>query len=350
MYKVSGPVAVFVLKVKDTSILLFGDWHESKEHQCTPCTEDCLYITDLLQRMKPKTDLFIESYINYYPSFMKRHGMTNDVLGDVIKTNFSKMHNHQGKTTNNIRIHYSDIRTLLNYSAFHDTFLYFLNKINFKYTDEYIGHLNKLSQISWCDTQEKLKTFIDIMLLSNDYLVDVSKLIPKGKLKPFVQRRDLLLYQRKYVSRLRRQFMVLNSEHQKHVLSYHDEVCTLMMKQHYKFDTVMLNVKKNKNLTLEEEQILADALFYWNFHVKDLYTIARMLQYLERTNNIISYDGVLHSKRYAYFFSKYMKAKGIHQVNNIQKSQSSWFKLFTKQQLRCVKLPKSIATEVFQML
>ena len=76
MHKISGPIASYALKV--------GDMHESKSKQCMPCKKNCVYIVDLLNKMKPKTDIFIESYIY---SQVVEGVQSKDVITYVILSN-----------------------------------------------------------------------------------------------------------------------------------------------------------------------------------------------------------------------------------------------------------------------
>ncbi len=105
MYKISGPVASYALKIGNKNIILFGDIHESKDKQCSPCNKDCIYIVDLLEKMKPKTDLFIESKI-HSPAWYFKRIQPEDVLTDLIKQNFQKMFAHKGKAVQGVKVHY----------------------------------------------------------------------------------------------------------------------------------------------------------------------------------------------------------------------------------------------------
>ncbi len=96
---------------------------------------------------------------------------------------------------------------------------------------------------------------------------------------------------------------------------------------------------------------LANALLKWGSHVKDLYTIARMLFYLDKSNNIISYDGAAHSKTYALFFKRYMKATLLHREQNYKTiNMFNYTITWTKNTgLRCVQLPTKVIHEVFDI-
>ncbi len=347
MYKISGPNASYALKIGDKNIILFGDWHESNDKQCTPCNKNCIYIVDLLKKMKPNTDLFIESYVY---SQLNRDVEPHDVISNVLKTFHHKMHNHKGTKQNNIRVHYSDIRTLDNYKAFYDTFMYLIAKINYKYTEREVGHMNHFPLISWCDTQQKLKAFIDIMLTSDDYIKSVSSLIPHDVVRHYTNKYDLMIHQRKYISRLHKQLLVLTPEQQSHILKFHEDTCQRLIKKHNKYNEAMHHYNVYKFHTRQNEYYIANALFEWSFHIKDLYTIARMLQYIDKTNNIISYDGAAHSRVYARFFKTYIKAKVVYKENhNKQETLFQKLKIKPVPQFRCVQLPTNVIHEVFDV-
>lgn len=359
MYKISGPIASYALKIGDKNIILFGDWHESNDKQCTPCKKDCIYIVDLLKQMKPKSDLFIESFIHSDPLDYDNRVEAHDILSDVIKHNFKKMFYHKGVTKKNIKVHFSDIRTLSSFISFYYMLWYIISKQRKIKSERQIAFLNTMYTISWCDTVDKLKQFIDIMLLSNDYIADVSNLIPKNVLKHFTQKHDLMVYQRKYITRLRKQFLSLTKEHQQLLVRFHEDTCKALKQQHRKYDAAMKQIvhhyaelpKSQKEPGMTDLHTLANALLKWGSHVKDLYTLARMLFYLDKSNNIISYDGAAHSKTYALFFKKYMKAKLLHREQNYKTiNMFNYTIIWAKNTgFRCVELPKKVIEEVFDI-
>ena len=353
MYRISGPIASYALKVDDKNIILFGDMHESKNKQCSPCDQDCIYIVDLLKKMKQKTDLFIESYIYLHPKFLKRDGQTKDIISDVIKSFHKKMHNHNGKQYKQTRIHYSDIRTLVGFQPFWLT-LQYLSLHLFTKTDETsISQMNFMQHISWCNTTKKLNQYIDIMLLSNDYIADIRNIIPQDSQSYFVNKVDLMLLQRKYVTRLKKQFNDLPSKYQELILAFHKDMCIKYHKQTQLYDKAMHKlILKQGNITKLDKYRIYFALLQWGVHLKDLYTLARMLYYFDKTNNIISFDGAAHSRIYANFFKKYMDAKIIHKENHFEEVTFATVSipLPTKYLgLRCVKLPKQVVNDVFLM-
>jgi hypothetical protein len=320
-----------------------------------------MYVVDLLKRMKSKSDLFIESFVHSNPLYYRKE--QHDVLNDVIKTNFKQMFAHKGKSTKGVKVHYSDIRSLVSFAPFINVLDYLLFEYNNASINERITVFpNLLTEISWCDTLDKLKQFIDLMLLSDDYIFDVSKLIPKEFVKHFTYKYDLMTNKRKYITRLRKQFLSLTKEHQQLLVRFHEDTCNKLKQKHRQYDIAMkemvihyAELPQSRKALQKEPKVahlntLAHALLKWGSHVKDIYTIARMLFYLDKSNNIISYDGAAHSKTYATFFKTYMKAKVVHKENHYRKTIFSSTPKFTNgNQFRCVKLPKSIIQEVFDV-
>ncbi len=347
MFKVSGPVTVYALKIKDKNIILFGDNHENKDNLCKTCDSNCLYITDLLLKLKPRSDLFIESYINSEYWYSPRKAKPNNVLEDVIKVFHSKMHTHKGKPIKGVKVHYSDIRSLLNFTPFHNLMKYILLRFVHGKKDEDIIHLDTFNMITWCETSLVLKGFIDIMLKSDDYIKDIATLIPIRFRSYFTNRYDLMLHQRKYVTRLKKQMLKLPDSHQRLLLEFHEDRCNKLMEEHKAYDVFMTMSKK---ITYNDIVGFGYALLDWGCHIKDLYTLARMLFYINKSDNIVSYDGAFHTKVYADFFKKYMKASLTYKKNNInQKTRAGYLKSKRHIEYRCVTLPKQIVYNVFDV-
>ncbi len=347
MYRISGPIASYALKIGDKNIILFGDWHESKDRQCTPCEKDCMYMVDLLSKVKTNSNIFVESFIYSNPAYFKRI-QPKDVLTDVIKTNFDKMHKHKGKFIDDIKVHYSDLRSLVNYEPFDNAMWYMMSRLQNEPAKEM--H-NPIPMISWCDTLQKLKLFIDAMLQSDDYIESVKSLIDKDNVNHFTHRFELTRVNRKYITRLRKQVLTLKPEYQDILFAFHNDTCAKLLKKHKRYDKAMSSFLQKGTFTKLDMYAISYALLKWGSHVKDLYTIARMLFYLDRTNNIISYDGSAHSKTYASFFKTYMHAKLIHKVRNYTAINWLDFKVIWAKGkgFRCVKLPKKVVREVFNI-
>jgi hypothetical protein len=359
MYKISGPIASYALKVGDKNIVLFGDMHEGKSKQCMPCKKNCVYIVDLLNKMKPKTDIFIESYIY---SQVVEGVQSKDVITDVILSNFRQMHNHKGKSKNNIKVHYSDIRSLICFQPFWLSRNYLTLDLYKGADDKQVATMNFfLQHISWCNTTQKIKQYIDIMLLSNDFIADVRAIIPKESQSLFVNKNDLMLLRvasrsfakRKYVTRLTKQFNDLQPKYKDILLTFHEDMCVKLHQKTKSYDKAMSNYKlKNGTITRQDKYQMFYGLLEWGSHLKDLYTLARMLYYFDKTKNIISYDGAAHSKTYAYFFSTYMNAHVQHKESHFKEISIASLNLLIPTQLvglRCVKLPKNTVEEVFDI-
>lgn len=359
MYRISGPIAAYALKMGDKNIILFGDMHESKSKQCISCNKDCMYIVDLLQKMKPKSNLFIESYIH---SQVVEGAQSKDVLTDVILSNFMKMHNHMGKSKNSIKVHYSDIRTLICFQPFWIAMFLLIDSIFKTADDKQIATMNFfLQNISWCNTTAKLKQYIDIILLSNDFASDAQAIIPAESQSLFVNNADLMLSRatsrsfakRKHVTRIKKQLTDLQPKYKKLLLTFHEDMCVKLHQKTKPYDKAMNNyILKNEKISRLDKYRIIYGLLQWGSHLKDLYTLARMLYYFDKTKNIISYDGAAHSKTYAYFFSTYMNAQVHHKESHFKEISIASLHYPIPTQLvglRCVKLPKHIIHEVFDI-
>lgn len=347
MFKVSGPITVYALKIKDKNIVLFGDNHENKKNLCEVCDSNCLYVTDLLLKLKPKSDLFIESFIYSEYWYSQRKAKPNNVLEDVIKVFHKQMHTHKGKPQNGVKVHYSDIRSLLNFSPFDDLTKYILLRFVYGEKDEDVIHLDTFNIIKWCETLSHLKAFIDIMLKSDNYMKDISTLIPIRFRSYFTNKLDLMIHQRKYVTRLRKQMLKLPDSQQKLLLEFHEDRCKQLMKENNAYNVFM---SMSRKITYNDIVGFGYALLDWGSHVKDLYTLARMLFYVNKTDNIVSYDGAFHTKTYADFFKKYMNASLTYKDNHItQKTRAGYLKSKTHVEYRCVKLPQDIVHSVFDI-
>ncbi len=343
MYRISGPIAAYALKVGDKNIVLFGDWHGSNDKQCHSCIEDCFYVVELLNNIQPKSDLFIESFIH---SHLIEGVQPKDVITNVIQSNFNKMHNHSGKVLHNVRVHYTDIRSLQTFKPFTDTLIALLNYLHYNADKETV--INMLTAISWCNTVQTLKTFLDSMLKSDDYIMSATNMIPHQYVKHFTHKYDLMKHNRLYVTRLRKQLLQLKPQHQLNILTFHNDQCIKLMKKYKKYDKVMQHFIQTNALSASDVDVIALTLLKWGSHLKDLYTIARMLHYFDKSKNIVSYDGVWHSKVYASFFKQFMSARIIYKETHIKENALfGGITVTNDKKFRCVKLPKTVFESVF---
>jgi hypothetical protein len=77
-----------------------------------------------------------------------------------------------------------------------------------------------------------------------------------------------------------------------------------------------------------------------------------MLYYFDKTDNIVSYDGAAHSKIYADFFQTYMDAQLQHKESHFSELTLSNISIPFPSKLiglRCVKLPKKVVKDVFDV-
>lgn len=99
-----------------------------------------------------------------------------------------------------------------------------------------------------------------------------------------------------------------------------------MLKYTQDYKIIAKNAKENSYALNQNDALdLLVILLSWNSHMKDMYTLARVLYYVVHGNdNIISYDGNQHTLRYVEFFKKYMRnhAMLIYQESIIDKRKA----------------------------
>jgi hypothetical protein len=346
MFKVSGPVSVYALRYNDKNIILFGDWHESTKQLCKPCKTDCVSVTNFFDKLKPHSDLFIESYYNSSIDF---YAYNQDVISNVNLKNFDKMHSHNRQIHNNIRAHFSDIRSEKNLAIFYNTLSYYILKLNKGYKHEQIQNLNMLSYMTWCDSNTKFKKCIDVMLFSDDYIKDMSFVIPQEYNHYFTDKTQLKTLKGKKVTRLRKEFSEIPETYQKLIVQFHNDIIPKLLKKTKQFDKVMLKSTKGIHLLSNTDaNVIILTLMSFLSYIKDVYTITRMLRYINRTNTIVSYDGASHSQTYAYFFKKYMNCITVHKEDPIHSPLSIGIPMKLGK-FRCVSLPKHLIDEVIDI-
>lgn len=123
--------------------------------------------------------------------------------------------------------------------------------------------------------------------------------------------------------RIKKQIEKLSEDKKTMLLTYHyDKISQLSTKQFFK------DYEKNREHALEDDDITSRHLarvmhMFINtlVHLMDMYHLARMLYYMDKTTNIISYTGSHHTHNYMEFFEKYMglKLSYIDDKSNVEK-------------------------------
>jgi hypothetical protein len=334
MYRISGPIIVYAIKKDDKNILLFGDQHGNREGVCKKCvsTFKCSYITEFFKQLKTSTDVFIESpWLSNNDKKKMKPTLPFDVISNVVNNEFINMYEHTRKE-HNIRTHYTDIRTDMNLKTLVDIMmtmydLFIGNKENKKEHSVNIDFFNHFK------TTKNIKEFIDLLILSDDYRTSLEKCINEPLFRKILHVESLTAspeVQKKKIHRVRKQILKLTQEYKKALLRFHNDRCKELMQETNDFNITTKKIKIQTTISREDALIVFHTLLLWLSHVKDIYTLARILYYLDKTNTIISYDGGMHSMIYKRFFTDYIKGtKLLYEVN----------KLNAKRVSRCVTLP-----------
>lgn len=332
MIRISGPTTVGAIKLKNgIDVILFGDEHNSKAGLCKSCKtkKNCYYITEFLDKVTKKySDIFIESF-SLTPS--QRVGSIpkyqDDVLGDVITHYHAKMYNHSRVTSNMVRVHYTDIR---NEPDLRDLFkivmgLFLQDTKDTKDTkdtrtvDYDISVLPTYFKMTTC-----FKRLIDAMVKSNNYQESIKTLlqnVDKNYNTP--------------VHKIRKQLLKIKDRKVRaSLLKFHKDRCQKIVQSTSAYNKIFKRNSTGTSLTYQEESVVFDTLMAWFTHIMDMYTLARMMYYIEKGDSslFVSYAGSLHTLNYLMFFMVYLEgSEMIHYQpeSNVTKSK------------RCVTLPKT---------
>jgi hypothetical protein len=344
MIRISGPITVGAVKLKDgTEVLLFGDEHQSKEGLCKECKQKkgCYYITDFLDKLNKKpSELFLESFWMTPEEASKRSSKyQDDVIGNVNNHFFKKMYKHSNKTNKQtkgpIRVHYTDIRTEPN---LRDLFKIIMGI--------YLKHLDGDSAINYdlsllskhFKTTQRFKKLLDAMVLSDDYQKSIHTLLKKDSIyaTSFVSYK----YSNKSVHKIRKQVLKIQDHTtRKCLLKFHKDQCNRIIKRHQEYNEVIERLRRNSQLTEEDESVIFDTLIATFTHIADMYTLARMLSYIEKSEAkvFVSYAGAMHTLHYMMFFMAYLD--GSTMIHYQKKNATSRTK-------RCVSLPKDYVNSI----
>jgi hypothetical protein len=336
MIRISGPIAVGAVKLKDgTDILLFGDEHQSRNGTCKECKErtGCHYITKFLDKMTVRpTELFVESFWVPNDEISSKQIKSVDVIGDIINHFHKRIYMHgsknQKQTKGPIRVHYADIRSEPN---LRDLFIIIMGI--------YQKHVNGVSDINYdlslltkhFRNVKHFKKLLDAMVLSNDYKKSIHALLSDSQ---YATRFISYKYSNKTVHKLRKQVLkIQDRKMRKSLLKFHQDQCSRIIKTNQEYNDVMKRARHNAKLTQEDESVILGTLMAWLTHITDMYTLARMLYYIDKrdANVFVSYAGATHTLHYLMFFMAYIQ--GSTMVHYQPESES-------KRTKRCVHLPK----------
>lgn len=347
MIHISGPKTVGAIKLNNGKhVILFGDEHESRLGLCKPCqkAKGCYYITEFLDRLTKKpTELFLESFwiTPEEASNTRLPKYQDDVLGDVNKHFHKKMYQHSKKTGKQtqgpIRVHYADIRTEPSLEELYRIAIGLIMKItNSKLRVQYDFSL----LFKHFRTTKHFKKLLDSLVTSNDFKKSINKLLKNDK--SLVSRFISSKYSDKPIHKIRKQLKkIKDKQMQSSLLRYYKYRCGDIVKNTKEYDSVIKRAtdKDAQQLTEDEEIVIANTLMAWFTHIADMYTLARMLYYMEKgdASVFVSYAGALHTLHYMMFFMAFIKGSTMIHYHPESK---------TNKNKRCVSLPKEFVASI----
>jgi hypothetical protein len=157
--------------------------------------------------------------------------------------------------------------------------------------------------IQYFSTTQKIYQYINCIVHSNNFLVDILKIFPKFSHHDVVTKAPKEQFQ---VHRVRKQILKLNVNLQEKVLHYHATKCREIINSTKVFNKTMKRMKDTHQMYKNDTIDILTTLISWTTHVKDMYTLSRMLYYISQgSQNIVSYDGNQHTLNYVEFFNNH---------------------------------------------
>lgn len=311
LYHVYGPeiVCVFTLgnQNKQKNIILLGEDHGDYVPKCRQ-RKNCLTVLDLIKMVK-QADVFLESaWVSKDLKLAYKQGKIENYdsqLGVIKKTFHKELYGHNQQQTST-RFHFTDIRREPNLIQLLSIVYSKQNNIE----DDLVMVLNTVFHFS---TPTKFVDYINACVISNNYSKSIKGIF--GKYAKFYIVKESLTSippkKRRVVHRIKKQIEKLPKDIQTVLLKYHDDkLNTMRSKPFFK------EYEKNREQAFDDENIkshhLGSVLHMFRYtllHLMDIYHLARMLHYMDKSINIISYTGSDHTHNYMEFFEKYMGLK-----------------------------------------
>lgn len=342
MLRISGPISLGVVQVSsEAKLLLFGDEHFSRKGLCDKCKrlKNCHYITDFLDSIQEPTELFIES-LWLPPSDTQTPPKSYDVLGDVVSKYHTKMYHNKSKAKEDskdnkglLRVHYGDLRSELNLYELLKVVLHYSQKQDFGTSN--IPYDQALLT-KFFPSVKSFKQFVDILVLNDNLQTSMVKFFNGNKniATEFITDK----YKTAKVHKVRKQITkITNKAWKKALLKYYTHRCQLLVQVYKEYKKSLALVTEGKS-TNENEDFIFMTVLDWLSLITDMYTLARMLGYMEKGEGKVfaTYTGSYHTDQYINFFVNYLpKSQLIHyQPPSIKNKQVN----------RCVSLPSSFVS------
>lgn len=332
MLRVSGPtyVAIFHVPTSNKYIYLFGDIHGDKKGLCDG--RDRTFVTKFIDNLTKPLDVFLESY--WVTSHDKTH-VPQHKAADVMTTVFNHYRNAMYATSHRLpalRVHYTDIRTSPNLS-------YFMNMVNsiiLNLTQSRSKHMPNINElVAFFPTGRAIVKFLNVVLLSNDYVNAMESLLGKEGAAPFVNPELLTNVPRKKnrtIHRVRKQILKLTPTDRRMLLLYHRRKCDEILAKTKAYDTHIANIKVTLRFDDHDQVVILETLMAFMTHIMDMYALSRMIHYIRGDGKtLVSYAGVMHTQNYVDFFAKYWQTEAtlVHHEDGQKRAR----------QRRCVNIP-----------
>ena len=301
--KISGPVSVHVFKHGDKYIVLWGDIHGDKRKmcQCSNNNKSCILITTFIKQLQDKYDLFIESpwySTNEKYRLIGKKFVETNVISMMTNTFYDEMYFH-GKHSKQSRIHFTDIRREAKIRPLTNV----IEKlIAILFNNQNVKDTSFITTLKKYNTTKNIIDFVDELMNDKEHKV-------------------------------RKQLDKLTIIDQKVVMKFHKVMCAELLRTTKSYDKSHYNLFHVQKVDYREDLLnVLDNLLLWLSYLKDLYTICRMLYYLQKTKLVMTYDGNYHTETYLLFFRSYLPQTHLLWSFNENK--------------RCVTLPLNIAHQI----
>lgn len=337
MIRISGPVSLGAITLSNgVKLLLLGDEHASRKGICQKCKrqKNCYYVTDFLDKVQEPTELFLESMWQASTDIQEPLEPV-DVLSDVVSKYYRQIFYHKGRLerkTGVVRAHYGDLRSEANLFELLKVVLHYWEKQDYGVSNV---PLDLSLLIKYFPTVKHFKQFVDALVLSDNVSKSMTKIFKGNKevAQKFISEKYSAPKAKahkvyKQVSKIK------NKVWKKALLKYYDNKCKELVKIYKPYKQALERLQKNQ-ISQEDEDTVFMTILLWLALVTDMYTLARMLYYIEKgdTKLFMTYTGSYHTHEYMNFFLNYLPAS---QLNYYQDKKTRG-----TQTVRCVSVPAS---------
>lgn len=349
MFNINGPEYVSIFQYQNKRILLFGDEHFSTSGLCQNCNlkNDCLYITDFIDRMKKtnNVDLFLEApYTTQDVKHLREAIMKKKNDTDILRSVVSHFHNllyKKHKKQQPIRVHYSDFR-------FHSSLVLLrqASQILEKNNEDKI--IYPIVVLTHFKTPTTFKAFADACIIKDDF-VDAIQDLFKENAPLYIDKDHLTSLQDKHntMHRIRKQIRKISPKMQKALIKFHNKQSRIILTDQYNshYKTQRRNFLKAQAFDIDNIQPLFMTIKNWLFHLMDIYLLARMIFYIEQNEtNIVVFTGTNHTINYETFLencNEFKKEWNCNKAWNLTPDE--------KKLKRCIQIPKNIVNKLINI-